>query len=261
MTRGLAITATVSTGFNQTFYETVAGVIPVLFIAIAVEGRLIRGLSDASEWVVNLGGIIAKPLIAMALIWPVARESLAKTNQDTTPDGAQHEDGHLPAWSDRWIVAPLLLAMMLWYVLRPRRKRPQPREVSQSAQAVMQHGTRIGVKITRAASVIGFAITCVILALAASVAGVGIASEVLVILALYHEHAAHWTGTFVVSATISLVGAFAVGPAVGLINSAAAAARTMIDERRQDKAEVQDDQVTTPQPPSVPGAASLLTAS
>jgi len=255
MTRGLAITAAVSTGVNHSFYETVAAIIPVLFIAIAVEGRLIRGLLDASEWVVDLGAIIATPLIAIALIWPTLREALpSKTGQNAQPGEAQHEDGHLPVWMERWIVTTLVLAMFLVYILRPGRQRPQPREASRTAQAVMQDNPRIIAKVTRAAVVIGFAMICVILALAASIAGLGIVSEVLVILTLYHGHAAHWTGPFVVSATIALVGAVAVGPAVGVINSARTTARAMIDELRQARTEAQVNQVTTtPQPPSTPG--------
>jgi hypothetical protein len=256
MTRGLAIIAAASPGFNSSFYETVAGIIPVLFIAIAVEGRLIRGLSDASVWVINLGAFIAQPLITMALLWPVARESVAKIK--LRPSGAQHEGGHLPTWAQRWVLAPLLLAMMLGYAYRPRRKQPQPQGVSQTAREVLQqHGPRIDAQIQRAAIIIAFAIACLIFALAAGIAGVGIASEVLVILALYHGQAWPWTGTFVVSATIALVGGFAVGPTVGLINSAVSTGRRIFDKPQQDKAAVPDDQVTTPQPPDTAEAPSL----
>jgi len=50
MILALARAATEGSRFNQNFYVAAATLIPVLFIALAVEGRFIRALLSASSW-------------------------------------------------------------------------------------------------------------------------------------------------------------------------------------------------------------------
>ena len=147
--------------FNQTLFVTLAGVIPLLFIGVAVEGPFIKGLIDAftragETW--------------FALAW--------------------------------WLLA---FGPLIRKLVRPSSARQPERE-----------SRKIGARLILAAAGIAATAPAVVAVL---ILATGTASEIIAILAIYHQNAAPWMSAFTASGAIALAAALAISPAIALIRA------------------------------------------
>ncbi len=173
MTLALARAAAEGSGFNQNFYVAAATLIPVLFIALAVEGRFIRALLSASSWATDTVGqfVLAFAVYALLKAFGVIKpKAVPAKSPPRRPPGRLRR-----MW--RWIVNGL-------------------------------EGRGIQVAIVAA-----IAIALIPAVLAVCIVVLGTVAEIAAVVALYDMHANSWTGPFVLATLIFLIIVIALPPA------------------------------------------------
>lgn len=174
--------AAVEGGFSTAdFYVAVATLVPVLFLALAVEGRLISNLLEIFSWAEDAW---IKLTLAVVLAPFLIKLFKSKTKP---PEGEEKETGlrRLVAFVMHWLEAP------------------DPGGIrGRTYQAVMF----VGILVAFAPAI-----------LAGCIIAYGTASEIVAILVLYHQAASPWMGPFVVTGVIFLVVMVAITPAIALV--------------------------------------------
>jgi hypothetical protein len=203
--------ASTDTGFSTAdFYVTVATIIPVLFLALAFEGHFIGDLLKALMWAEDAWyGLVMRSVSRSSdslISW------LTKNPEAATETPPKRETG-------------------LTAFLKSRLKRGW----GQLGDA--------GTFITLAG---GLFVAFTPALLAACIIVYGTASEVVVILVLYYQDAASWTGPFVVTGVIFLVVMVAIAPAFAVV-------RAVVREYRGTSSESVPDRAGTTQQVVSPG--------
>jgi hypothetical protein len=164
MTAALARTA--ASDFNGDFYVAVATLIPVLFLALAVEGRFIKTLLGASSWAMKkLGEVVGALVLAFFIKFII---SIFGGKRDRA-------------------------------AALPRRPPGLLRRSWQTAKTTVQG------RAIQAAIIAAIILTLAPAGLAACIVLLGTASEIAAIVTLYYGHATSWTGPVVLTGVIFLV--------------------------------------------------------
>ena len=203
--------ASIDAGFSTAdFYVTVATIIPVLFLALAFEGHFISDLLKAFMWAED--AYFERLLASMSRSVESAISTLKErldSPPETPPKRETGRTSFLTSWLER-----------AWGQL----------EV-------------VGIWITVFG---GFFVAFIPALLAACIIVYGTASEVVVILVLYYQDAASWTGPFVVIGVIFLVVMVAITPAFAVVRAA-------VQENRGTPSEPVPDRAGTTQQVVSPG--------
>lgn len=192
--------ASTDTGFSVAdFYVAIVTIIPVLFLALAVEGHFINDLLKAFMWAEDawFGLVVAR-----------ASRSL---------------DSWISAFKER---------------SEPPTETPLKRETGLTflTSWLKRRWGRLQVAGGSIVIVGGWVLTLTPALLAVCIIVYGTASEVVAILVLYYQDAASWTGPFVVTGVIFLVVMAAITPAFAIVRTAVLDIRGTSSEPVPDQA-------------------------
>jgi hypothetical protein len=177
--------ATVESGFSPAdFYVAVATLVPVLFLALAVEGRFISNLLEVFSWAEDAW---AKLMLAVVLA-PFFTKLFKNRAKPSEGEEKKTVLGRFLGFAVHWLEAP-----------DPRGLR------ARAYQAII---------------FVGMLVAFMPAVLAGCIIAYGTASEIVAILVLYHQAASPWMGPFVVFGVIFLVVMVAITPAIALLRTA-----------------------------------------